>query len=1314
MAVAAVTLLGLSVAPSVKAQTVVFNDTFAAGSTINSSPTSPAASLISKAAYQQLSAKTFSPNPPTIVAGHLRYGIVSTSSGFNSIEALFTQFPVTLANIGDYLEFTVSFTNQASLMNATNGSLFFGLHNSGQVQPIPGGMNATVGTATAGYAQSWQGYLSRIIYSGGTHSLAVRPAQTAAAANNQDVLYDFSGSTNVATATTPTVSALTTGQQYTEVFRMTKSGAAALTILSTLYQGADTTGTQLFTESATSSSILTATFDALAIGYRAVSGASVMDVNSIKVVTTGSATVVPVITQQPANKTVGVGDPVTFTVVASGGGAALSYQWQKDGANISGATSATCSITAAANSDAGSYASIVSDAAGSTTSNGAVLTVSTTNVPPSILQNPASATVVAGNANTFSATFTGSAPVNAKWQKSSDGGANYADIAGATTATSPASHTINNVQVADAGMYRLVATNAWGTATTSAATLTVNYAPVITTQPASASIYVGQSATFTVAANALPAPTFQWNKNGTAISGTTSASYTATSAGSYTVTVTNAVGSVTSNAAVLTVTDGTPPTISAPSGGFFPLTLIAGVGGTAMLPDYSNQAVTSDNVGVTSVTQSPAPGSARGLGATTVTLTAHDAAGHVASISFDVTIVPAGSPWPTLKVDLSRYTFRSDTAAPHFIEWQFDPASPARTFGPTTVLLRRVGTVGTQLDTNWYKFAIDAGALLALDGVFVKDVTTGNGQIEVVLSGLAAGHHTFAAYHNSVSSPATTTMSAISVAVNGVVQVMSLTPSAQVTNDYDIPTSYVEFDTIAGQDVVIAYTALGTGTPASANTPILNGFELDTLNPAKRATKPVPANDDEHVNGASGSVSLSWTAAPSAATHDFYLGTDAAAVTAANHASPLFFGNQSGPGATATGLDSFGTYWWRVDEVDAGGSVTRGEVWRFRIRHIAFPGAEGYGRFARGGRGGSVIEVTNLLDYNTDFGETVIPGSYRAAIEATGPRTVVFRVSGVIRLKKPCTINATNSYLTVAGQTAPGEGICLSQYSSGMLSANDVIIRHLRMRLGDVSQQAMDGMGLGGANHSIIDHSTISWTIDESTSSRSAKNITFQRNIISEALQHSYHYASQDRTKYETHAFAASISGAVGSFHHNLIAHCTGRNWSLAGGLNQGGQYAGQLDLRNNVVYNWQARTTDGGVKQCNFVNNYYKRGPAANSVTYLIKPDAGSASDRQQYYVTGNLMEDTNGTILYEGDNWNAAGVIIPSGATQTDIRVDTPFFPDYVTTHTPRDAFRIVLSDVGANARRDVIDQRIVREVRDGTWTYKGTIGTSTSDPR
>src|SRR5207302_343900 len=196
---------------------------------------------------------------------------------------------------------------------------------------------------------------------------------------------------------------------------------------------------------------------------------------------------------------------------------------------------------------------------------------------------------------------------------------------------------------------------------------------------------------------------------------------------------------------------------------------------------------------------------------------------------------------------------------------------------------------------------------------------------------------------------------------------------------------------------------------------------------------------------------------------------------------------------------------------------------------------------------------------------------------------------GLIQLKRECPIR--HGYITIAGQTAPGDGICLANYSAGM-ATNDASVRFLRVRVGDKCRRAMDGLGLGSSDDSIIDHCSISWAMDEGTSSRGGHNITFQWNIISEMLQHAYHYNARDRSKYETHAFAGSISGDIGSYHHNLLAHCTDRNWSLAGGYDQAGQYAGFLDIRNNVVYNWTARTTDGGVMQLNYVNNYYKPFP--------------------------------------------------------------------------------------------------------------------------
>ncbi len=254
----------------------------------------------------------------------------------------------------------------------------------------------------------------------------------------------------------------------------------------------------------------------------------------------------------------------------------------------------------------------------------------------------------------------------------------------------------------------------------------------------------------------------------------------------------------------------------------------------------------------------------------------------------------------------------------------------------------------------------------------------------------------------------------------------------------------------------------------------------------------------------------------------------------------------------------------------------------------------------------------------------------------------------------------------------------------------------------------MDGMGLGGCDHCIIDHCSISWSSDEGTSSRGAKNITFQRNIVSEALHHAYHYDARDRTKFETHAFAGSISGGIGSYHHNLLAHCTDRNWSLAGGYTQGGRYAGDLDIRNNVVYNWTARTTDGGVMQCNYVNNYYKPYPKNPFVKWLLKLDPiGAVHGVPKYFMSGNTMEG----FEYESDNWAA---FRGAAEEQKLVRVDSPLFPSYVTTQSAREAFTSVLADVGANyPKQDVIDRRLIAEVRAGTTHYIGTNGPAFSHP-
>ncbi len=396
--------------------------------------------------------------------------------------------------------------------------------------------------------------------------------------------------------------------------------------------------------------------------------------------------------------------------------------------------------------------------------------------------------------------------------------------------------------------------------------------------------------------------------------------------------------------------------------------------------------------------------------------------------------------------------------------------------------------------------------------------------------------------------------------------------------------------------------------------------------------------------------------------------------------------------ATCTG-DAFGTGTGGDTGTGTGGSTSSGE-WNEGMDLKAFPTAEGYGRNSKGGRGGRVIEVTNLNDSG--------PGSLRAAVEATGARTVVFNVSGVINLKSKLVIRKENNLLTIAGQTAPAKGVVVHGWTFGLIGGSDVVLRFVRTRVGTSSGETMDGMGITGAeaNNVIYDHCSISWTIDEAFSSRGASNFTLQRTLISEALNDAGHQKYPAGTQ---HGYAASIGGDIGTFHHNLLAHCSGRNWSLAGGLGKNPvEFSGRLDIRNNVVYNWRSRTTDGGAHEVNFVNNYYKPGPASK-IFVALNAQIENFPGTQSYYFDGNVMpghfdesnQDDGRKITYinrSGANW--------------DIFVDSPFFESYVNTQTAGVAYEDVLDDVGANVPvLDDHDKRVIEETRNGTYKYKGS---------
>lgn len=641
----------------------------------------------------------------------------------------------------------------------------------------------------------------------------------------------------------------------------------------------------------------------------------------------------------------------------------------------------------------------------------------------------------------------------------------------------------------------------------------------------------------------------------------------------------------------------------------------------------------------------------------------------------------------SIKVDLNQAGRREkETNELGYSPWIIRPGgADSASFDGIRISLSAVGTGTSPLSTDWYKAGIENPyyARLVSDGVSVTN-KQGSAAIEMRITGLTPGPHTLLTYHNEVQSPEAYTFSPLDIYVNGKRVVKDLTPSVRALTKPDAAISYLHLNVTKGEDVVILFKT-DPARRGSFNNVIINGFEVNTPDPREQASLPGPSNGDGHVEASHGIVHLHWQAGAAARTHDLYIGTDSLTVARADHASPLFKGNLRDTAYTTDSLYSMPTYYWRVDEV-SGNTVTPGDVWQFTPAHLAFPGAQGYGRYARGGRGGKVVVVTNLNDSG--------PGSLRAAVSgATGPRTVVFDVGGLITLNSR--LNVTDPFVTIAGQTAPGKGICIRKATFG-ITGNDVVVRFVRVRLGH-HNVSYGGMGLTGCDYSIVDHCSISWTMDEAFSSRGARHITLQRTLISEALNVAGHH---NYPPGKAHGFAASIGGDIGSFHHNLLADCYGRNWSLAGGVNGNGKYSGRLDIRDNVVYNWGTRATDGGAREVNFVNNYYKPGPGTTFFYAFNAQHEGYGSDMQRCYFAGNLMPG-HFNLSNESDGREISGHV--PYATY----VNAPFFPSHVTTQTAEDAYKNVLSDVGCNEPRlDDHDTRIIHETLTGTYSVVGGV--------
>lgn len=345
----------------------------------------------------------------------------------------------------------------------------------------------------------------------------------------------------------------------------------------------------------------------------------------------------------------------------------------------------------------------------------------------------------------------------------------------------------------------------------------------------------------------------------------------------------------------------------------------------------------------------------------------------------------------------------------------------------------------------------------------------------------------------------------------------------------------------------------------------------------------------------------------------------------------------------------------------------------------AFPGAEGFGAQTPGGRGGKVLFVTNLEDSG--------PGSLREACGTDGARIIIFRVSGTIALKSNLTVN--KPYLTIAGQTAPGEGICLRDATFG-IATHDVVVRHLRSRLGDETRREADAFDvLNGARNVILDHISASWSIDETLSlSGNNQNITVQWCLIGESLRESQHAKGP-----HGYGSLARANGPV-TFHHNLWIHNDARNPRMGDNYGRGPTFP-TFDVRNNVIYNYGSNASGltQGILKVNYVGNYIRAGQNSKAKTPIT---IGAENSEMDFFIRDNVVD---GNEEFTRDNSRFFSQVEANG--KRFVRtVDQPFESPPVTTVSAVEALQLVLANVGASRpSRDLVDARLVTHVKTRT---------------
>ncbi|MBN2765625.1 MAG: pectate lyase [Paludibacteraceae bacterium] len=366
----------------------------------------------------------------------------------------------------------------------------------------------------------------------------------------------------------------------------------------------------------------------------------------------------------------------------------------------------------------------------------------------------------------------------------------------------------------------------------------------------------------------------------------------------------------------------------------------------------------------------------------------------------------------------------------------------------------------------------------------------------------------------------------------------------------------------------------------------------------------------------------------------------------------------------------------------------------------AFPGAYGGGAFVTGGRGGKVLVVNSLADDGSE-------GTFRWAVGQKGKRIIVFRVAGIIGLQSELKINS--GHVTIAGQSAPGDGITIKNYPV-VISADNVIIRFLRFRMGDETAQQDDALKGMRKRNIMIDHCSMSWSTDESGSFYDNENFTLQWSILSESLRNSTH-------KKGAHGYGGIWGGKRASFHHNLLAHHDSRNPRFCGSRYSNQPELEKVDFRNNVIYNWGSNSGyagEGG--EYNIVNNYYKPGPAtldgSGKHTYRIfAPNADEGANAQAQGVWGKFF--VKGNVMHGRKDVSRNNLLgFHPNTDDTTIKTEDLLLQKEVNLfefhhQCAKKAYREVLKKSGASFVRDEVDNRIVHEVKTGSFTFTGSAG-------